>query len=674
MPKSKRIREGYELHSITDDLTLSKAFQLAHSIYRHRESDRKVALDIVWEAVRGIDVRLLAQHEADRHDPQNPTKVRWSTLQWFQILIYCKSEAHELQQEVHNKTSLSEEDMIIRYLKHLILATTRRNSFHISLGLSRLLYDYNAAETMAIYDLVFQDADSSTRKADAYYRARKNKLIEELEKRFHRFVRIYQGPRGEKRFQSQDDSTQFNELVLQYLSRFTPWETRCELPKQLDTWTTVRSLQSSQASQIHSLIHPTCFARIVAVLKLDPPEKHLVLPRFFHTKKLSNKSTPDDNSPSELTQQEASEIRNKIAEQENSRKKFITRSLSVLADGIERARVELAQSSQVRLDIEDTATLIEIVGHGKEGELLLATHILTNEEDDKAEKKAEYSIVLEGGQKISLRLLTQSRGEHTSAFSVEIKYQETNAIRAAHLRLRQVKHHLFEKTVRQTWRDIPLLSPTVAVATLALIAAAFALYLALRSGPSDHIAKQQPQPPSSGIDSGRLPLSGTTSTPLTSPIAEVTPTTPSAKHEPSIPGNRSQPGGTTREQTASASKSLLNVQRIYVESFGVDAFSQRVRQELIERLQAGNRFVIMNSPDEADTAISGLAQKIGRRKTEGASQEVDVGIGTLKLVNVAGEIIWHTRTHRGTAEKIATQFTKDLLAAIETEKHRPKNE
>jgi hypothetical protein len=249
MPNSKRFWEGSELRHIIEDVTLNKAFQLAHSLYRYREADRQVALEIVWEALKGVEVKLVAQHEADRHDPPKPTKVRWSTVQWFQILIYYKSEAYEKQQEANNRTSLTEEDMVIRYIKHLILTTCRRNSFHISLGLSRLLYDYNAAETVAIYDLVFQDPDSSTKKADAYYRGRKNKLIEELEKRFHQFLRIDQGPRGEKRFRSQEDSSQFNQLVIQYLKRFTPWETRCELPEQLDTWTPVQSLKSSQASQ-----------------------------------------------------------------------------------------------------------------------------------------------------------------------------------------------------------------------------------------------------------------------------------------------------------------------------------------------------------------------------------------------------------------------------------------
>ncbi len=225
MPKLKTELKRRELVRVIDDAKLNQAFQLAHSIFRYKESARKIALEIVREAWNGVEVRLVAQGEADRHEPQNPTKVRWKNAQWFQILIYSKSEIYERQQEAHDPTSLSEEDMIIRYVKHLILTTLRRNSFHISLGLSRLLYDYRAAESMAIYDLVFQDPDNSTRKADAYYRARKNKLMEELAKRFQRFLRIREGLRGEKKFERRDDSSEFNSLVNNYLNLITPWDT-----------------------------------------------------------------------------------------------------------------------------------------------------------------------------------------------------------------------------------------------------------------------------------------------------------------------------------------------------------------------------------------------------------------------------------------------------------------
>ena len=586
---------GYELRRMTEDGSLNQAFRLAHSIYRCKESDRKTALKIVSEALRAVEVRLLIQHEADRHDPDTPTKVRWNTLQWFQLLIYCKSEEYEKQQESKHSASLSEEDMIIRYIKHLILTTSRRNSFHISLGLSRLLYDYGAAETMAIYDLVFQDPDSSTKKADAYYRARKNKLMEELEKRFHGFVKIYQGPRGEKRFESDDDSGRFADLVVDYLIRFTPWETRCELPKQLDTWTAIRSLRSNQASQIHSLIHPDCFSKITAALNFDPPNSRLRLPRFFVSKGQSN-MTPQraDSARANLTQDETTTIREEINEQKKRRKKFTPRSLAVLADRIERARLDLEQSTIVRFNLDADVTLIELIGRDEENELLLATHVPTYEEDDPtADHLQEFSIVLEGGQKISLMLLPAQAGLQNASRSLEITYGETNPLRAAALWWCQFKYRINRGKAA-------FLIPKISFAVIALLAAGFVLYLAVK-GPSpkpEQIAKQES--PALRSEAGKIPTPATAS----SPQAKTTP------QEQRTGRKTGQLPGVTREPSSRAVKSLLEVERLYFESIGDDVFSRTVRQRIIEKLQASNQYVITQGADEADTAVTGLAHPV----------------------------------------------------------------
>lgn len=660
MPKAKPVRARYELLRMTEDGSLNQAFWLAHSIYCYKPSDRKTALNVVSDALSAVKVRLLAQHEADRHDPQRPTKVRWNTLQWFQLLIYLKSEAYEKQQEANQRTSLSEQDMMVRYLKHLILTTCRRNSFHISLGVCRLVYDYSAAETMSIYDFVFQDPDSSTRKADAYYRARKNKLIEELKRRFHTFLRIAQGSRGEKRFQSQDDSTKFAELVNDYLTNFTPWQTSCELPKPLDTWIAIRSLQSSQASQIHSLIHPICFSRITKALKLDPPENRLALPRFFLSTEPTDDTAPPKDSPSrsELTQEEIAEIRDRITDEERRRKKFMPRVLVVLADGIERARLNLAHANEIQLDLEEDVRLIELVGSTEEAELLLASHFVMHDESDGRENRvSEYSLVLEGGQKISLTVSLHS--DNAETVSVEIKYQQTKPFPALWFNHLQ---QLSDWAGLKNWKTHPLLNPLAIVAGLGLIAAVLIAYFALKARPGEQIAQTQPTP--SIIEPGKI------STPEPSTLASPERTsTPAGKREPS-PSNKPSEPSVTREQTTRAIKSLASVERIYVESLGTDEFSRTVRKKLIEKLQAVKSLVVVGGPEGADTAVSGSAHRVARSKNETTGQGNEIGSVVLQLINVSGETIWRMRKYRGTAEQVATQYTTDLLAAIETEKHR----
>src|ERR1044072_5268497 len=275
MPRFKTLGGRFELGSITNDAALDRAFRLAHSIYRFRASEREIALDILRESLRGVEVRLVGQDEADRHRPLRPSKVRWGAAQWLQLLISYNSERHETRQEAAGGGSLDEEDFVIRYIKHLILTTCRRNSFHLSLGLSRLLYDYSASEATAIYDFVLQDPDSSTCKADAYYRARKNRLVDELHKRFRNFVRITQGARGQRRFLADEEQTRYASLAAQYLSRFTPWETDGELPERSQPCPPLQPLQTGQLSQMHALIHPPWFSRIPGALRLPPPDRRL---------------------------------------------------------------------------------------------------------------------------------------------------------------------------------------------------------------------------------------------------------------------------------------------------------------------------------------------------------------------------------------------------------------
>ena len=638
---------------MTDDVRLNQAFQLAHSIYRYQESGRQIALEIVREAWSGVEVRLVAQGEADRHEPQNPTKVRWNNAQWFQILIYYKSEIYERQQEAQAPSSLTEEDMIIRYVKHLVLTTGRRNSFHIALGLSRLLYDYRAGESMAIYDLVFQDPDHSTRKADAYYRARKNKLIKELAKRFQRFLKISEGVRGEKKFERRDESSQFGSLVNYYLTLFTPWETECELPKQLTTWTPVQALQASQGSQIHSLIHPLCFSRIIEALKLEPPEGRLALPRFFLREGQSDdvESSGSSGDPSTLSEEEAVGIRKRIAEAAERRKKFTPGSLLVVADGVELARLDLAASSELSLEgIPDEITLIELIGTNDENQVLLATHVIDSEECE----AQEYCVVLEGGQKISLIV---SPGFDPTLASFKIKYQETREMRAAALWLRQLRCRLFSAGMLESGARFPALSPKLIIFLLALIGGAALLYLSLRSGPGQEIAQQQPTPP--GIQSGSLPAVEKPPTQATSPTALITP--PVTGKAKTKDNSRFKLGTDTREQTERAITSLSHVERIYIGSLGNDAFSGAVRQKLIEKL--GSRsLVIADVPDTADTAITGSARLLRLDQ-----KQENIGTVTLQLVNISGDILWRGRNYRGTADQAAEQIATDLQRALRKE-------
>jgi hypothetical protein len=316
------------------------------------------------------------------------------------------------------------------------------------------------------------------------------------------------------------------------------------------------------------------------------------------------------------------------------------------------ARLEPARSNRVRLDVPDDATLIEIVGVRGEGELLLATHLLTEEEDDSSER--EYTLVLVGGQKISLSVSRAAGG--APGLSVEISYQELGTEAATGWR--RFTRWLARPAALKNLRCTPLLSPKAAIALAALTLTALLLYTILgsRSRVSDEVAQQQPTP--SAVET---PTPAPTPAPTVTVTPERTPSPP--KRKPPEVNNNSRPG-TTRDPGERAVKSPAGVERLYVALAEDDAFSSEVRRNLAEKLKALNRFAVVASREEADTALTGVVRSEGRRRDASTGREFETGSATLELLNIHGEVIWHSGRLRGTADQVASEFAYKLLAAI----------
>src|SRR5205814_2961716 len=107
-------------------------------------------------------------------------------LHLLQRLVYIESELFERLLEGQQKT-VQQDDLIIRYIKHLVRITTKHNSFYVTLGLCRLLYNYSTGETSEIYNLVLQDPERI--RDDYYYRSRKKSLMQPTKDRFRNLSR-----------------------------------------------------------------------------------------------------------------------------------------------------------------------------------------------------------------------------------------------------------------------------------------------------------------------------------------------------------------------------------------------------------------------------------------------------------------------------------------------------
>jgi hypothetical protein len=100
--------------------------------------------------------------------------------------------------------------------------------------------------------------------------------------------------------------------------------------------------------------------------------------------------------------------------------------------------------------------------------------------------------------------------------------------------------------------------------------------------------------------------------------------------------------------------SLSAVKRIYMFSFGDDALSRQIREQIIRELQASGRFVVTDKPDEADAAFKGTITPIAP-ESESARMK-------LELVDANGRVLWRT-TQKATAADIVRRFLDDVQRA-----------
>jgi hypothetical protein len=473
------------IRSVWLEESLTRAFELAYFIH----GDKGVALRIATEALAKLEVAAAAQDKRLYYRPVGRAshangdrfrnKVSVGERLLLQRMVYVESEPHERQGEEASIPSPDGEDMVIRYIKYLAQITTKRNSFHVTLGLSRLLYNYSTTETMELHRVVAQDAERV--REDSYYRARKGQLMKELKERFGDRLTVIRGPHGEERFQTEDCN--HVDLARECLRMFTPWDTGCEIPARFDPFVEELSTLSFngadpdeehkiEVKRFHAALHPDCFERLTASLNFAPPCKRLAAPSFFMSEK------DDDNlnqgrrphwrsrrSP-RLDEAELKAVELLLDERSARRKRAVAGLMRILVNGRERARLDLSRASRARFEVGEGDELIEVRVAEGDGDLLLAAHLLRHDSSN-APPPGQTSITLEGGQKISFTVApVKDSRDQSSGATIDLSYRETRLRRAAALLLRRVACALAD-----AWRASGFaMKPSLAFGLLAIFA------------------------------------------------------------------------------------------------------------------------------------------------------------------------------------------------------------
>lgn len=265
--------------------SIHRAGRLA--FYLHH--NKLVALRILTAALESLDAAAAKQRRRTFYKPKRlRSKVAMNRNQLLQGLVYLESERFEKSQEKATERAPDDEDLLVRYIKHLVHISAQRNAFHVTVALCRLLYRYDTRETMMIYDFLTQDPEC--RFESPYYRSRKRILMHEIHERFGSQLEICHGPRGEDRFCSREAEPEEVSVVEKSLDRFVPWKTCCVFHGAIDAYTEIPQLRSTglepdevhrvEMQRIHSILHPPCFDKLTRALGLPPPAERLRIPVF----------------------------------------------------------------------------------------------------------------------------------------------------------------------------------------------------------------------------------------------------------------------------------------------------------------------------------------------------------------------------------------------------------
>lgn len=682
--------------------SLARAFQLAYFIH----GDKAEALSIAAEALSKLEVAAVAQDKRLYYTPTGRaaragaerfrTKVSVSELHLLQRLVYVESEPYERQAEQASAatdsgaTSSDEEDMLIHFIKHLVRITIRRNSFYVTLGLSRLLHNYSTAETMEMYNVVVQDPGRVH--DDYYYRSRKGRLMKELKERFGDRLSVTRGARGEERFQTDDTPGQHAELVRECLQAFTPWSTACAIPANLDPLAEeIHALafdgsdpdreHAIEVNRFHAALHPDCFTRLAASLNFASPAERLTTPYFAMSK---DRNQDQDRKPPrrsrrapQLDETELNTIKNLLAERSTRRKTAAAGLLRIIVDGSERARLNLDQTSHARFEVNEIDELIEV---RSADDLLLATYLLNHDDLPEMERPGRSSIVLERGQRLSFAVAPAKdvAGEPAGA-TIDLSYRETRLSRAAALYLRRLGFaaaNLWSRPGRATWK------PALAFAALMIIVLGLMLYwrsqertqqekMVILPKSPQKIESPAPPSPAPAVSPARPEdqdmKKRTAPAPQTPPNDSFAQSTPSSRApQPNDPELRPETGpevdpGIRNETPTFDSVALRAVKKVHVDPFGGDSVGKQFRDQLTAALRTNRRFTVTTNRNDADAVLKGTV-------TATRAEQVSA---TVRLVNANGDVIWPVKgsvlgkRYQGSVATVTSQIAKDLLADME---------
>jgi hypothetical protein len=408
------------------DKYLQQAFDLAFVLH----PDRYVA----WCVTRdGLDrIPFIRSLEEKRDLTAKSFKLKIPDCALTQVGVYYASDGWERGQEtgryegkmrrerpVYKPTV---DDLVVRYIKLLILETMNRDVGNVAVGLGSLLFTYSYSQICSLAPDLFSDDNIRRDKA---------RLLSKAKDRFSH-AKIISDDQKDILRKLPDEREKL--LVQNSLKSLAPKVSSHEklTGRTLDEFYTYFQDKPGQLSWEgnHLLIDPDCagFHRFVAqynsqfsqgsVMKLDDPQEKLAIPAF---------AGPDHNENNRFLPPSLTPIETQALKKELSKKRRFSAYLSsgqfrVCVDGVEKVRFSDDDGKSAQFSIPLTASYVEVFADEEERDLLVAFFPL-------------HSLdAVELGQSIELRVKTIGKARMSCAITPEMS--DTGDITAGRMMVR----------------------------------------------------------------------------------------------------------------------------------------------------------------------------------------------------------------------------------------------
>ncbi|MEK7831543.1 MAG: hypothetical protein AAB401_10690, partial [Acidobacteriota bacterium] len=325
---------------------------------------------------------------------------------------------------------LDEEDLVVRYIKHLVQVTVSRNAYQVMIGISQFLYHHGPKQMERIHLHIDPNRNRGGLSGKAYKDSRR-RIWNEMVNRFGGLSGGQSGGllaiRGKRRFQIQARTLPLFALVNECLNHLALWDAEC-------------NKFSDEPHQAHALIHPACYDKIIKQLPIKNPTANLIIPQFVLPANNNNHPPrPDRRQPPDLTAEQLRQLQEICDKLGRRRKESEPVLLLVVADGVERARFDPRTGETAACRLKADSRIIEVYSREADGDLLLASCWLAELAGGGEERViAEHSA--EGGQVVRFDIAFSEEGEA----AVTISYRETKPIRWLALEWRRLVYRFRE--------------------------------------------------------------------------------------------------------------------------------------------------------------------------------------------------------------------------------------